>query len=126
MQTKKTELDSITDDGTRAIGWNKTGELLAVGDNERQLTIFDNIGQFLKQIDTQQKGFVGLDWHPDENLIMTVEEKISIYDFETENLKDIEDSDEDILMLCVAWHPNGEFFVTADYCDFVNKYSPLL
>jgi len=29
-------------------------------------------------------------------------------------------------MLCVEWHPSGEFFVTGDYGDFIQDYSPLL
>ena len=29
-------------------------------------------------------------------------------------------------MLCVSWHPSGEFFVTADYGDFEYNYTPLL
>jgi WD40 repeat protein len=41
------ELDSITNDGARAIGWNHSGNLLAVGDYDGYLTIFDEKGRIL-------------------------------------------------------------------------------
>ncbi|MDF1697668.1 MAG: WD40 repeat domain-containing protein [Saprospiraceae bacterium] len=36
------------------------------------------------------------------------------------------DEEIEVLMLCVAWHPDGTFFVTGDYGDFVEHYPPLL
>ena len=121
-------LDTITNDGARAIGWNHSGDLLAVGDYEGYLTIFDEEGHVLKRIQTNQKAILGLDWHPAENLIVAVGEKISWYHYELDVLKHIDDRSEEIeiLMLCVAWHPNGKFFVTGDYGDFEYQYPPLL
>jgi WD40 repeat protein len=123
---ERIELDSITNDGARAIGWNHSGDLLAVGDYDGYLTLFDEKGNFIKRINTNQKGIIGLDWHPDENLIVAVGEKITWYHYELDSLKNIEDRSEEILMLCVAWNPNGEFFVTGDYGDFEYHYPPLL
>lgn len=120
------ELDSIINEGARAIGWNHSGELLAVGDYEGYLTIFDEKGNFLKRINTNQKSIIGLDWHPDENLIVAIGERIILYHYEMDTLKNIEDRNEEVLMLCVAWNPNGKFFVTGDYGDFVYHYPPLL
>ena len=120
------ELDSITNDGARAIGWNHSGDLLAVGDYDGYLTIFDENGNFLKKINTNQKSIIGLDWHPDENLIVAVGEKITLYHYELNSLKHVEDRSEEVLMLCVDWHPNGKFFVTGDYGDFVYHHPPLL
>ncbi|MCI4671801.1 MAG: WD40 repeat domain-containing protein [Bacteroidia bacterium] len=123
-----TALDSITNDGARAIGWNHNGELLAVGDYEGYLCIFDQEGTFIKKVQTGQKGIIGLDWHPKENLIVAVGEKISLYNYELDSLKHINDRSEEVevLMLCVAWHPAGKFFVTGDYGDFEQHYPPLL
>ena len=125
---KKIKLDSITNDGARAIGWNHSGELLAVGDYEGYLTIFNKEGKFLKRVNTNEKGIIGLDWHPTENLIVAVGEKITFYNYELDSLNQINDRSEEIevLMLCVAWHPNGKFFVTGDYGDFQYQYPPLL
>ena len=49
-----------------------------------------------------------------------------MYNYKSDSLKNIEDRKEDILMLCVDWHPNGKFFVTGDYGDFIDHYPPLL
>ncbi|MEM9824222.1 MAG: WD40 repeat domain-containing protein, partial [Bacteroidota bacterium] len=121
-------LDSITMYGARAIGWNHSGDLLAVGDYEGYLILFDEQGKVLKKIDTNEKAIIGLDWHPSENLIAAVGEKITLYHYESDRLEYIKDREEAIetLMLCVAWHPSGQFFVTGDYGDFVHDYPPLL
>ena len=122
------ELDTITNDGARAIGWNHTGDLLAVGDYEGYLTIFNENGKVLKRVSTNQKSIIGLDWHPKENVIAAVGEQITLYDYKLDSLQHINDRSEEIevLMLCVAWHPNGQFFVTGDYGDFQQNYPPLL
>lgn len=120
------ELDSVSADGARALGWNPSGDLLAVGDYDGFINIFNEKGTFLKRIHTNQKGIIGLDWHPDENLIVAVGEKITLYHYALDSLKNLEDRSEEILMLSVAWHPNGEFFVTGDYGDFEYHYPPLL
>ncbi len=120
------ELDSITNDGARAIGWNLSGDLLAVGDYDGYITIFDEEGNVLRRVNTDQKGIIGLDWHPNENLVVAVGEKIAFYDFEEDHLKQMEDRNEDVLMLCVDWHPSGKFFVTGDYGDHIVPHPPLL
>ena len=123
---KLTELDSITPFGARALGWNRTGDLLAVGDYEGMLTLFDAAGSFLRRIDLEQKSIIGLDWHPQENRLVAVGDRIALYDFATDRVQHIEDRPEDVLMLCVAWHPDGSFFVTGDYGDFEVHHPPLL
>ncbi len=125
------ELDTITNDGARAIGWNRSGDLLAVGDYEGFLTVFDENGNVLARKNTRQKGIIGLDWHPDKNLIVAVGERITFYDYDLDSLShinevDIRSEEIDVLMLCVAWHPSGEFFVTGDYGDFQLHYPPLI
>ena len=120
------ELDSISSDGARAIGWNHSGDLLAVGDYNGYLTIFDENGNFLKRIITNQKSIIDLAWHPNENHIVAVGEKITMYHYDLDSLKNIEDRNEEVLMLCTAWNPNGNFFVTGDYGDFEYHHPPLL
>ena len=123
---ESTKLDSISPEGARAIGWNHSGALLAVGDYEGYLTIFDEHGSFIKKIHTGQKSIIGLDWHPHKNCIVAIGESISLYDYESDSLTEIEDRPEEVLMLCVTWHPDGKFFVTGDYGDFTYDYPPLL
>ena len=123
---ERIELDSITPFGARALGWNRTGELLAVGDYEGMLTLFDAAGNFLRRIDLDQKGIIGLDWHPQEDRLVAVGERIALYDVATDRVQHVEDRSEDVLLLCVAWHPDGSFFVTGDYGDFEKEHPPLL
>ena len=119
-------LDSIDESGARAIGWNNKGEILAVGDYGGFLNFYNENGKIIKRINTKQKGVIGLDWHPKKNIVIAVGERISIYDFDRDSIYDIRPRKEDVLMLCVAWNPNGEFFVTGDYGDFEKNYPPLL
>ncbi len=123
---ERIELDSINNFGARAIGWNTTGELLAVGDYDGFLIIYDERGKFISKITTGQKALIGLDWHPTKNLIVAVGDEISLYDFDNHILKNYKDRPEEVLMLCVEWHPAGDLFVTGDYGDYDKNYPPLL
>ena len=119
-------LDGISNDGARGIGWNFDGTLIGVGDNDGMLTVFDEKGNLIKKIDVKQKSITGLSWHPTRNIVVTVGSQIGIYDYEKDKLLNIKPRNYEILMLCVDWHPSGEFFVTGDYGDFEKNYSPLL
>lgn len=119
-------LNGTSELGSRAIGWNHDGSLLAVGDLDARLHIFNVQGEWLHAVDTRQKSITGLSWHPRKSLIVAVGEYISLYDYETDNLKSITPRPEEVLMLSVAWHPSGEFFVTGDYGDYDKPYPPLL
>ncbi|MCE7992165.1 MAG: WD40 repeat domain-containing protein [Roseivirga sp.] len=121
-----TGLKGVSEAGARAIGWNHDGSLLAVGDLDAILHIFDNTGKVLRTVDMEQKGLTGLSWHPEKNLIALVGEFITLYDYASGSIKAIPSRTEEVLMLSVAWHPSGEFFVTGDYGDNVKDYPPLL
>lgn len=123
---KRIELDSINDSGVRAIDWNKNGEFLATGDYEGIIGIFNEEGKLVKRIVTDQKGIMGLDWHPSKDIIVAVGEKISLYDLSSDSLRHINHREHEVLMLCVDWHPSGKLFVTGDYGDFENNYPPFL
>ncbi|MGB3466349.1 MAG: WD40 repeat domain-containing protein [Cyclobacteriaceae bacterium] len=125
--TEKTILlDSLDLTGARGIEWNYDGSLLATGDYSGNINIFDVDGKWLRMIKTKTKSVTDLDWHPTENKLVTVGEKICIYDYEQDSVYSFEDRDEDVLMLSVAWHPSGEFFSTGDYGDYDYDYPPLL
>lgn len=123
---RRIELEGTSSDGARGIGWNSDGELLAIGDNDGHLSIFSKNGEFVRKIDAEQKAITGLSWHPSENTIATVGKQIAIYDFEKDTLKTIAPRPQEVLMLCVAWHPSGSFFATGDYGDFEKHCPPLL
>ncbi len=120
------ELDSIAFVGARGLGWNHDGSLLAVGDNEGALIIYSEKGELIKRVNADPKGITGLSWHPHHNKIVTVGSRIGFYDLKTDRLELMKSRTEEVLMLCVEWHPTGTFFVTADYGDFVEHYPPLL
>lgn len=119
-------LENLPKYGGRAIAWNHNGELLAVGDNAAELTVFKKDGTVVRKISTQQKAITDLSWHPSKNIIVTVGAQIEIYDVDLEVSKSIKPRPVDVLMLCVAWHPSGDFFVTGDYGDHIKNYPPLL
>ena len=41
-------------------------------------------------------------------------------------MQHVEDREEEMLMLSIAWHPDGDLFVTGDYGDYVKNYPALL
>lgn len=121
---KEIILDSIN--GSRAIGWNTKGDLLAVGGNDGFLSLYNNKGILLKKVNLEQRAVTGLDWHPEKNILITVGHHIVIYDFENDKKTEIIPRNVDVLMLCVEWHPSGKFFVTGDYGDTDLNYPALL
>ena len=122
---KLIKLDSVAE-GARGLGWNFNGKYLAVGDYEGQLIIYSVEGEFLKKIKIDPKVITGLSWHPSKNIITTVGTRIGIYNLDTDSLKMINPREEEVLMLCVEWHPSGSFFVTGDYGDYDYNYPALL
>lgn len=121
------ELNGISPEGARGIDWNFTGEYLAVGDNDGQISIFDTNGKFVRRIQQENtKSITSIDWHPNKNIFITVCDKIRTYGLDGTLLNTIIHRKEPILLLCVAWHKSGEFFVTGDYGDNQKKYKPLL
>lgn len=122
-----THLPNILPVGGRGLGWNATGELLAFGDYEGDLSIYNRSGKLVRKLATGQKAIIGLCWHPVTNELVLVGEFISRYDYDNDELlPGITPREEEVLMLCVAWHPDGEFFVTGDYGDYEKNYPALL
>lgn len=128
FDTHKTiELDGISSDGARGIDWNYSGEFLAVADNDGQISIYGLEGKLVRKINQENtKGITSIDWHPKQNIFITVGDKIRIYDIQGILLKTIVHRPEATLLLSVAWHNSGDFFVTGDYGDNQQDYKPLL
>ena len=114
----KIELDGISPDGARGMDWNYNGEFLAVADNDGQILLYNENGELIRKFANENnstKGITALDWHPNKNILVTVSDKIRILSIEGNLLKTIKHREEDILLLSVAWHKSGSFFVTGDY-----------
>jgi WD40 repeat protein len=121
------ELEGISSEGARGIDWNFSGEFLAVADNDGQIGIFGVDGRLIRKIQHDNtKGITSIDWHPKKNIFITVGDRIRVYDISGALLKTIVHRKEETLLLCVAWHKSGDFFVTGDYGDNTYKHKPLL
>lgn len=121
---EKLELKGISPDGARGIDWNYTGDFLAVADNDGQIFIFNSNGDLIRKFANETnstKGITALDWHPSKNILVTVSDKIRFFSIEGDALKTIKHRQEDVLLLSVAWHKSGTFFVTGDYGDEKDK-----
>jgi len=107
--------------GSRAIDWNFNGEFLAVGDLDGGIKIWDKNGKLVKFFekeygpDVAGKSYLGLDWHPSQNIFVAINFQIQIFDSTAGELKVMEHTNKQAIMLCVNWHPSGEFFVIGDY-----------
>jgi WD40 repeat protein len=121
---EKIELDGISADGARGLDWNNTGEYLAVADNDGQVIIYNIKGELIRKFANQPnstKSITTLDWHPKKNMLTTVTDKIRFFDIEGNLLKTIQHRPEEVMLLSIAWHPSGDFFVTGDYGDEKDK-----
>jgi WD40 repeat protein len=121
---EKIELSGISPDGARGIDWNYTGEYLAVADNDGQILLYDIKGKLLRKFVNEvnlTKAITALDWHSKKNILTTVTDKIRFFDIEGNLLKSIRHRQENVMLLSIAWHKTGDFFVTGDYGDEKDK-----
>ncbi|MFH6999297.1 WD40 repeat domain-containing protein [Flavobacterium sp. FlaQc-57] len=119
---ERIKLNGISPDGARGIDWNYTGEYLAVADNDGQILIYDIKGNLIRRFKNENsKGITAVDWHPKKNILVTVSDKIRLYDIEGNLLKSIKHRTEEVMLLSVAWHKSGSFFITDDYGDRQDK-----
>jgi WD40 repeat protein len=106
--------------GTRAIGWNRDGQLLAIGDLNGMVHIADESGELINSVNNkygpEQVGtaFTSLDWHPERNIFIATNFEIGKFDSSGRRLSSMEHKN-NALMLAVDWHPSGKFFVIGDY-----------
>ena len=104
--------------GSRALSWNPNGDLLAIGDYEGSLQIWSKEGKLIKFIKKDNnKTYLGVDWHPKKNIILTGGDKIRLFDTSGNLLQSIKHRKEETIILTVKWHPSGSFFATGDYGD---------
>jgi WD40 repeat protein len=108
------------ENGSRAINWNHTGELLAIGDLHGTLKIWNREGKLLTTLapygpDEEFTSYLALDWHPSNNTFVAANFEIRIYDEEGVLLQQMEHQNPQAIILCAEWHPSGTFFVIGDY-----------
>ncbi|MBQ0907736.1 hypothetical protein KBJ98_03355 [Flavobacterium sp. F-328] len=119
---EKIELNAVSLDGARGIDWNYTGEYLAVTDNDGEILIFNIKGDLIRKFNNENtKTITAIDWHPKKDILITVSDKIRLFDINGNLLNSIKHRKEEIMILSVAWHNSGSFFVTGDYGDEKDK-----
>lgn len=114
------ELIGISPDGARGVDWNYTGEYLAVADNDGQVLIYNIKGELIRVFKNEEnstKSITAIDWHPKKNILITVSDQIRFFDIEGNLIMKKRHRPEQVLILSVAWHKSGTFFVTGDYGD---------
>jgi hypothetical protein len=122
---EKIELAGISPDGARGIDWHATGKYLVVADNDGQILIYTVKGELIQKFGTgNTKSITSVAWHPQKDILTTVSEVIRVFDIKGNQLKAIKHRPEEVLLLSVAWHKSGSFFVTGDYGN--EKDKPLL
>lgn len=110
----------------RGLDWNASGEYLAVSVFEGEVCVFDQQGQQVSRFIADRKGAAGLDWHPQKDILATVGSQIGVYGFEGDTLLQFEPREKETFLLCVQWHPSGEFFATGDYGDLQEAKNKLI
>ncbi len=121
---EKIELNGISPDGARGIDWNYTGEYLAVADNDGQILIYNIKGELIRKFLNQSnstKGITAVAWHPKKNMLTTVTDKIRFIDMNGNLIKSLKHRPDEVMLLSIAWHKSGDFFVTGDYGDEKDK-----
>lgn len=107
-----------TKEGTRGIAWSPTGDELATAGSDGSLQIWSREGVLLRTLrEEKAKSLTGVAWHPRDRRIVTVSEFITLYDGEKPvwKVRHRPEAKGFALLLCVEWHPSGEFFVVGDY-----------
>jgi WD40 repeat protein len=119
-----------TKEGTRGIAWNASGDFLATAGNRGELQIWSASGELLHTTRPENaKSLTGVTWHPTGDKIITVSEFIRLYDAKGNLIKQVRYRPEAkgmALLLCVEWHPSGEFFVVGDYGNTEAGDAPVL
>ena len=119
---EKIELNGISSDGARGIDWNSTGEYIAVGDNNGQILIFNIKGNLISTFNNgNTKTITAIDWHPKKDILITVSDKIRLFDIKGNLLNSIKHRKEEVMILSISWHNSGSFFVTGDYGNEKDK-----
>lgn len=111
----RTQLTGVTV-GTRAIAWNHDGSLIACADYEGSITVWSPNGNILTQRhEASGKSFLAIAWHPAKNEFITLSDSVRRYDSQLHLLSAYKHRKDDVIPLCVQWHPDGDFYVIGDY-----------
>lgn len=110
----------------RGLDWNHDGSLLAISEFEGEISIFDSNGNRESRFLADPKAVTGIDWHPSRNILVSVGSIIGIFDQLGDSFSGFKPREVDVFLLCVEWHPSGEYFAVGDYGDAENAEKKLI
>jgi WD40 repeat protein len=123
----KIKLDGLEGAGTRAISWNSPGDRIAVADYEGIVHLFNVEGDHLSSFQKENsRSFTGIAWHPKSNRLLLIGEYIREYNTKGKLMHKFLHRPHRVLLLSVAWHPSGEFYVLGDYGDPEAQMPPVI
>jgi WD40 repeat protein len=100
--------------GARGMVWRRDGTMMATVTN--QVMVWNLKGELVQTLRKEHaKTLFSVDWHPFNDTIVSSGDEIRIFDLTGKQLKMIKHRPEPTGILCVKWHPSGEFFATGDY-----------
>jgi len=117
---QRTVLSAAGEHFGRGVSWSPDGRRLAFTSDDR-LMISKADGTLLHDIPRykEAKGLTGVAWSPLGDRIVTIGARITLHDDQGKPIKQVmhrpEARERLELLLCVAWHPSGDFFVVGDY-----------
>ena len=117
-----TPLPPRQENAGRGVAWNPEANRVAISSpDDGHLRIYDDHGTLLHDVPRYRdaKGLTGVAWRPTGDRIVTIGSRITMHDAEGTPVKQWMHRPEarqgKQLLLSVAWHPSGEFFVVGDY-----------
>lgn len=111
-------LKGLPETGIRGMAhFGEGSSSLLVGDNEGRLHFMNVMGEKFYSIQADPKAITSLSWNPEEKLVVTTGSRVSIVQTERSEINSIQPRDQEVLLLCSAWHPSGEWFAIGDYGD---------
>jgi WD40 repeat protein len=101
----------------RGVSWSLGGEEVAFVGSKGRISLYTKDGQHWRTLSfTNPRSLFAVDWHPSKNLLLAVEDSIYLIDIDRDSLMaTYDDGSKNKGILCCAWHPSGDFFVTGDY-----------
>lgn len=101
----------------RCVSWRPDGESVAWVGARGKISLFAKDGSLQKTLSfTNRASLLDIDWHPNKNLLLAVEEDIYLIDADRDSVvANYHDGATGKGILCCQWHPSGRFFVTGDY-----------
>lgn len=118
--SQRTDLSATEEHFGRGVSWRPDGRRLAYTSDDR-LVISKDDGTLLHDIPRykEAKGLTGVAWSPLGDRIVTIGARITLHDAQGNPIRQRmhrpEAQERLQLLLCVAWHPSGDFFVVGDY-----------